>query len=149
MWKGIMIHHSATPDTAKAETEDFRRYHQNTRGWLDIGYNFVVEKIGKTYQVLCGRPLHVSGAHCPGKNRTHLGVCLVGNFETQEPEIEQLEVAARYVAGLCETLRIPVEAITQHGDHRQTKCPGGKFNLERFRGMVAAMVRSPYPVRLE
>jgi len=139
-WTHLMIHHSAGGDTAGLETEAFRTWHVTERGWADIGYHYVVERIGVTYQALAARPLFMPGAHCPGWNQTAVGICLAGNFEAAPPPSRQLEVAARLTAGLCAALLIPPAAILQHRDHRATACPGRHFALAAFRRQVAGLL---------
>lgn len=140
-WTHILIHHSAGPDSDSAETIAYRKYHKDVRGWQDIGYHFVVEKLAGEWVAIAGRSLRLAGAHCPGMNSRAIGVCLAGNFEESRPPAGQLERAARLVADLCHGLYIPVEQIERHLDHRQTACPGKHFDIEDFRSRVEEELR--------
>ena len=126
-WKGIVLHHSATTDSNGVETEGFRRFHVEVRGWLDIGYHFVIEEIDDRHYALMGRPAYMSGAHCPGKNSTHLGICFTGNFGEEEMKEEQIEAGARLITSLCVMNDIDPSQISRHSDWRDTACPGSKF----------------------
>lgn len=135
MWTGIAIHHSAAPDTVGLDVESIRRWHLS-RNWRDIGYHFVCEKVGDSYQVVAGRPLHVVGSHVRGHNFDYLGFCFVGDFSCEFPPTEQLSAGAEHVAGLCKALGIPIDRVVGHGDLAATVCPGDLFDIARFRDLV-------------
>jgi len=141
VWTEVIVHHSAGPDTPGVEAQGYRKYHVRARGWRDIGYNYVVERLGEGYEVICGRPLNWEGSHCPGHNQTAIGVCLAGDFTHAAPPAAQLAVAAKLIAGLLDTLDLPSEAVSAHRDHRATACPGEAFDLAVLLGMVEAARR--------
>ena len=132
IWRGIVLHHSATKDTPGVETEGFRRFHKEIRHWKDIGDHKVVEDIDGIYEALDGRPAYMNGAHCPGKNWTHLGVCFTGNFDLYEMQEEQIIAGARSIASLCAMCGIEPSKISCHRDWRDTACPGIYFPFERI-----------------
>ena len=138
IWERIVIHHTAGADRAGLEAEAIRQFHMGERGWSDIGYHFLVERVGAAYWVLCGRPLHHVGAHVRGKNRGSIGVALVGDFTDSPPGSEQLEVAARLVAGLLTALEIPIREVCGHASlsNNPTECPGAWFPWLEFLEMV-------------
>lgn len=122
-WEGVLIHHSATSPTVTAKS--ITDYHVKERGWIAAGYHgFVSMRSDGTYQFEPGRALSLPGSHCPGKNRTHLGLCLVGNFMHSTPPILQLEVAAQVLAEWCVVYDFSPEEIYPHRAFRQTECPG-------------------------
>ncbi len=127
-WTGIVVHHSESSDTTRLDTRRIRDFHVKHNRWDDIGYHFLVEKVGTGYEVIAGRPLDVSGAHARGSNTTHIGVCLVGNFNKSKPTSAQLRVAARHIRGLMKALRIQKSAIRFHREVNNTDCPGSKFS---------------------
>jgi N-acetylmuramoyl-L-alanine amidase len=135
-WNLVMIHHSAGHDHPSADTQAIRRFHVEGRGWDDIGYHFLVERLGDRYEVIAGRPLYLQGAHCPGVNATAVGVCLVGDFTDNPPPQEQLLVASRLVAGLCYVFGVAASSVAMHRNLRATECPGAKFDLAHFRKLV-------------
>lgn len=137
-WTHVVIHHGATDDSPGLETEKYRRYHMDTRGWRDIGYHFVCELIDDSFQIVAGRSLRLSGAHCPGMNRHAIGFCFAGDFSEDGPPHEQLVAAANFLSGLMGELGIPVENISPHRAHRQTSCPGEAFRI----GPLADLIRS-------
>jgi hypothetical protein len=52
-------------------------FHQNGRGWIDIGYHFLIGPEGIIYQ---GRPENVRGAHAT-PNTNKVGICLIGDYQ--------------------------------------------------------------------
>lgn len=135
-WRGIVVHHSETTDTAELDTKNIRRYHVKNRKWADIGYHFLVEKVGTSYEVIGGRPLNMNGAHARGSNTTHIGVCLVGNFMKRVPPAAQLKVAARHIKGLMSALDIPRSAVKLHREVGNTDCPGDRFSKDALMAML-------------
>lgn len=131
-WSKIIIHHSAGSDTATLQTDDIDRQHTNVNKWADIGYHFVVEKVEGVYVAIVGRPLYMQGAHTPGQNAIAVGVCLVGNFSESEPPNEQLECAAKLVAGLQVALMLDADDIYPHRHFKATECPGVLFPWRGF-----------------
>ena len=121
-WQGALIHHSATSPTVTAKS--IMDYHVKERGWIDVGYHGLVEMAPNGFRFVPGRALSMPGSHCPGKNRTHLGLCLIGNFMHSTPPIAQLEVAADVLAEWCVSFGFGPEEIHPHRAYRQTDCPG-------------------------
>jgi hypothetical protein len=50
---------------------DWQAFHQNTRGWLDIGYHYLVDARGRLYE---GRPPDALGAHVENQNTGRIGI---------------------------------------------------------------------------
>lgn len=117
----IIIHHSASPrDTTTID--DIRAWHK-ARGFVDVGYHFVIESHGK---LRLGRPISEVGAHCRGHNRHSVGVCLVGNNLVPEDkwtgsQVMQLRLLLGRLKDQLGTL-----AIVGHRDvpGSATQCPG-------------------------
>lgn len=86
------------------------------RGFMDIGYHFVVFPSGRIYD---GRPAWAVGAHCLGAN-TELGFSFSGNYEKDRPTPRALEAFDRWrdgmgVSSIRGHYRVPGNA---------TACPG-------------------------
>ena len=86
--KKIFIHHTAgsnnIPDPAAAVRAIYY-YHAVTRGWGDIGYNFVVDQQGRIYEGRYGDEVDgklVVGGHVYGYNYGSLGISVLGNFHS-------------------------------------------------------------------
>ena len=119
----VVVHHSAMP--LSESPRDIQYMHMHRRGFLDIGYHFVIDGRGRIYE---GRSLAVHGAHVKGYNAGTLGIALMGNYEENPPIPEQL---AR-LKGLIRDLmaKYPLTHLAGHSDFLpgKTLCPGR--NLE-------------------
>lgn len=137
-WKYIVIHHSATDEGSSLQ---FDRYHQS-RGWEGLGYHFVIDNGTKGKQ---DGQIEVSprwlkqknGAHCNANcmNERAIGICLVGNFNSESVSEKQLESLVYLTDKLREYYKIPLKRIMGHGQVRgaKTDCPGKKFPWVEFR----------------
>ena len=163
-WSGIVIHHSATPDSKLNNWEGIRKYHTSWRynddiitqekgenliangdlrvlkPWAAIGYNFGLERIGDALQVMTGRSLSMVGAHAKGFNHTHIGVCIVGDFDKAPPAEDVWEMAVKLIRNIMYAYRLSHTAILGHRETFKVRnvpvektCPGEKFEMESFR----------------
>jgi N-acetyl-anhydromuramyl-L-alanine amidase AmpD len=134
----IVIHHSATFDGDVFNKDQLKQMHLQ-RGWSDIGYHAIVEKVGSAYEVVLGRPMTKMGAHAKGMNGRSFGICFVGNFSKAEPEFRQLFVGIhRWIIPTMETYNIHPDRVLRHSDTKPTECPGLKFPWDDFKKEVEA-----------
>lgn len=148
-WKWIVIHHSASTTGSAAI---FDRVHREERGWDELGYHFVIGNGTRTGdgQVEVGSrwPKQKHGAHADTPdnafNDDGIGICLVGDFNVQQPTRKQLESLTQLVIFLQTTYRIPSNRIISHGSVHDlakggtiTDCPGRYLNITQVRRMVA------------
>ena len=82
-WEGVVIHHT---DSDKMSLSDCNDWH-NEKGWNGCGYNYVFQRDG-TIDTARGMKI---GAHARGRNRTHLGVALVGRETFTASQIQALK----------------------------------------------------------
>lgn len=137
-WTEIIVHHAATPDSNASRWEGIRDYHVHERGYRDISYHWGIgynEFTGR-WVVLEGRSEGMEGAHCPGHNKTALGICLLGDFTDHEPDKGQIEVALDWIVDRMLAYGIDVSRVYPHRQFRQTECPGRSFPWERFHGAL-------------
>jgi hypothetical protein len=83
----IVIHHTATSnkDTDfSARVRAIWYYHSKTRGWGDIGYNYLVDPNGIIYEGRSGGD-DVEAGHAYPFNKGTMGIGMVGNFMTVAP----------------------------------------------------------------
>lgn len=118
-----------------------QRFHQDTRGWDDIGYSFVVGSDGYVYE---GRGWHWVGAHTLGHNSRGFGVAFVGNYTAALPTQAALR-ALRDQLPACALRAGLLRADYALLGHRQlvpTDCPGDAlFGLLRTWPRFAATVK--------
>jgi len=132
----IIIHHSLTKDSQTVSWDAIRRYHMKELRWRDIGYHFGIEMVGNHYEVIQGRMMDETGAHCKedNMNRRSLGICFVGNFDEQEPPEKQWLLGIRLVRSLLVSLDMTYEQVLGHRELAPCKsCPGKRFDLDLFR----------------
>ncbi|KAK3915397.1 Peptidoglycan-recognition protein LB [Frankliniella fusca] len=126
----VVIHHTYSPaycaDAAACEAamRSMQTFHQDDRGWDDIGYSFAVGGDGRVYK---GRGWNRVGAHAPPYNQDSIGITLIGDWTAQAPPQEMLDAADWLIRCGVETGRIAEDY--QLIGHRQakanhTECPG-------------------------
>ena len=82
--KAAFVHHtvqtnSYSPSESAALVRAGYLYHVRTRGWNDIGYNFLVDRYGRVFEGRYGGVTRaVLGAHAGGFNTNSTGVARLG-----------------------------------------------------------------------
>jgi N-acetyl-anhydromuramyl-L-alanine amidase AmpD len=71
----------------------------------------------------------IDGAHAGNDkyNKQGVGICLVGNFENEEPSSSQLSSLTYLINYLQERCNIPRNQVIMHKHFRKTACPGRLF----------------------
>jgi hypothetical protein len=178
--KLAFIHHtvSATdypPEDSAAMVLAICRYHRNSNGWNDIGYNFLVDRYGKIFEGRAGGiDQAVIGAQAQGYNSQSTGIANLGTFSTTAQTPEALAALARLlswklalhgvppqgevtlVSGGGSTNRFPagtevtLNRISGHRDGDATACPGDALyaQLPQLREMVQPDPRPPTALAL-
>ncbi|MBU9720845.1 MULTISPECIES: N-acetylmuramoyl-L-alanine amidase [Bacillaceae] len=123
----ITIHHSATPS---GNAESFANYHVNNNNWPGIGYHFVILRNG---DVQWTNRLEVTSFHTGGHNTGNIGICLVGDGEFTDIQIDRV---VELVAALREDLYVPVRRVLGHNEHpeQSTACPS--LDMDMLRGRI-------------
>ncbi|MEU0093581.1 N-acetylmuramoyl-L-alanine amidase [Kribbella sp. NPDC006257] len=139
--QAAFVHHTADRNNyTRAQVPAMIRatyaYHVKSRGWCDIGYNFLVDKFGRIFEGRYGgMQLPVLGAHTGSFNSNSFGVSLIGNFDKARPTGQMLEATARIIAWkLDANYRSPqatvvldgskLHTVSGHRDTKATACPG-------------------------
>jgi hypothetical protein len=139
--KYLILHHSYTKDSGTVSWQAIRRYHTDTLGWRDIGYHYGIELVNDEYEILIGRLEGETGAHTRGHNRDSIGICLVGNFDSQTPDQDQWNMLLELVANLCLRYDLNAEDVKGHREFASYKsCPGTSFDLDKFRADLSAII---------
>lgn len=113
----IVVHCS---DTETGDVDSFRRFHQNTRGWKDVGYHYVITRAGEIQK---GRPIEEIGAHVSGANAHSIGICLVGKEDFEEVQFEALRKLVKDLKDQIGKLQvIPHNSLPSAKAQRKT-CP--------------------------
>lgn len=80
-----IIHHTVTDDggtNVAATIRSMYYFHAVTRGWGDIGYNYLVDKFGNIWTGRSGGD-HVIAGHAYGWNNGSMGVAAIGDYSTK------------------------------------------------------------------
>ncbi|MFE6510318.1 N-acetylmuramoyl-L-alanine amidase [Nocardioides sp. NPDC057767] len=141
--RGGFVHHtvntnSYTRDQVPGIIRSIYTFHVQSRGWRDIGYNFLVDKFGRIWEGRYGgvdRP--VVGAHTSGYNSYSFGASAIGNFDNVAPPSALVnafgtlfawKLSLHGVRGNKGSTRIGdrtfAHAIMGHRDAGSTACPG-------------------------
>jgi hypothetical protein len=138
---GAFVHHTAdrndyTRTQVPAMVRAMYAYHVKSRGWCDLGYNFLVDRFGRIFEGRAGgAQLPVLGAHTASYNANSFGVAVIGNFQQAAPPPAMLESTARVLAWkLDANYRSPsatisldgkrLHTVSGHRDTKPTDCPG-------------------------
>ncbi len=112
-------------------------YHVKSRGWSDVGYNYLVDRFGRIWEGRAGgvdRP--VVGAHTLGYNDNAFAMSAIGNFELVRPSRAMLEAYGALFAWKLSLHGVTAssteqwvtsknfKAINGHRDAASTACPG-------------------------
>ncbi|WP_309647958.1 N-acetylmuramoyl-L-alanine amidase [Nocardioides sp.] len=150
--KQVHVHHTVSTNTYAKEDvagliRGMYRYHTQNLGWSDLGYNFLVDRFGRTWEGRAGGAAKaVRGAHTLGFNDTSTGVSVIGNFELVEPgrpivdaiaaiAAWKLDLYGRKADGFVRVTSegsdkysasrvVKLPAIDGHRDTNDTACPG-------------------------
>lgn len=139
--KKIVFHHTAGAkggSNPASVIQGIYYYHAVSRGWGDIGYNFVIDEKGTVYEGRYGG-LGVIGAHAQGFNTGSAGISLMGNYMTESPSAAMVESMKQMAAWLGARNGIDPNGtswfgpedeyanyknILGHRDVGDTSCPG-------------------------
>jgi len=84
----IVIHHTVTPNSPADPAYYVRTvylFHAVTKGWGDVGYNFLIDHLGNIYEGKLGGD-EVKGYHAGATaNRGSVGIALLGDFTSISP----------------------------------------------------------------
>ena len=157
-YDNLVIHHAAgflagELEASKHQMRDIQKLHQDTNGWDDIGYHFLLDGAGTVFQGrpfvpdsgLEERPDLVVGAHVARQNTGKIGICVLGCYHPEETDCDNevtpaiLESVVSLASFLCRQYEIDASAIKGHRDFKETACPGSKLYvlLDEIRDRVA------------
>ena len=166
--RAAIVHHTVTAneytrDQVPAAILAVCRFHRNTNGWNDIGYNFVVDSFGRIWEGRDGGiDEAVVGSQAQGYNSQTTGIANLGTF-TAAPQTEAaISALARLIAWKLtnhgvrtsgtvkltsaggESARYPYgytrafQKVLGHRDTGRTACPGDQlyYQLSELRERI-------------
>ncbi len=168
--KAGFVHHTVNANTyAMSDVPALLRgiyaYHVQSNGWSDIGYNFVIDRFGRTWEGRYGGITRaVIGAHTGGFNTDTFAASLLGTYSTTPPPQVTLNAleslfawklglfyrdplgkvtlrsagggTARYAAGTYHVF----DVVSGHRDAGYTSCPGDATyaRMDEIRSAIAS-----------
>lgn len=139
-WSRITVHHTAmlarnlrgvSAATAGYAIAQIQSQHMDVNGWADLGYHFMIDPDGRVWE---GRSLQYVGAHAsrdPNTGANHnlgnIGVCLLGNFEQEDPSSAALASLESLLDGLRQQHGIAHRQVFGHTHFKATDCPGQRL----------------------
>lgn len=156
----LVVHHTATENRPADPAEVVRyvyRYHVGTKGYSDLGYNFMIDHRGTIYEGRYSRRYGseaingedhngwgVVGAHAKAMNTGTCGICLIGNFDLAAPTDAALASLQWLLAYKASRHRIDLTDddpfvnlydewyqfgnLSGHRNVGSTACPGAKLH---------------------
>ncbi len=101
--RAAVVHHTVTANEytraqAPAAILAICRFHRNTNGWNDIGYNFVVDRFGRLWEARAGGiDEAVMGSHAQGYNSQTTGIANLGTFTSVPQSDAAIGAMARLI----------------------------------------------------
>ena len=155
--RGITVHHTAVPSlqmrpqghTAQL-IENIRYGYVHDRGWSS-GPHLFPDDTGHIWGMT---PLTEPGTHARSFNATHIGIEVLGDYDSEDPKtgrgLNAWLTAASAVRSLQKWLGLPKTAFNFHRDDPKTTktCPGKKVTHEWFLKLIddaATLTHPPDP----
>jgi N-acetylmuramoyl-L-alanine amidase-like protein len=125
----ITLHHGGVEFKAEKDPAEYLRnlqsWSRSDKKWMDIPYHFLIDLNGKIY---AGRSLKYPGDTNTTYDPTgHLLICLMGNYEIQKVNFDQIKSIIDLSTFFCLEFDIKVDNIKGHKDYADTDCPGEDF----------------------
>ena len=129
---GAVLHHtdgtnSYSRSQSRAIMRGMQLFHMRSRGWCDIGYNFVVDKYG---QIFVGRGpdirAQIRGAHAGNwdVNTYTMGVSMMGNFDRARPSAAMKNAIVRLIGWRFGTNFLPATGTYRLDGHTFARIMG-------------------------
>ncbi|WP_101258616.1 peptidoglycan recognition protein family protein [Streptomyces barkulensis] len=125
--KMAFVHHTAMSNNyscgqSASIIRGIYRYHVQSNGWRDVGYNFFVDKCGKIYEGRAGGVANpVMGAHTYGFNHNSTGIAVLGSYNSTNPSGAAVNAVSKLVAW-----KLGLHGVDPRGTAAMTS-GGGKY----------------------
>jgi hypothetical protein len=133
----FIVHYSGA---SKHQTvRAIQNFHMDSRGWSDVGYNFLADYHGNLY---IGRGWTALGTHTVGHNTSGIAVCFIG---VNGDATDAARAAIRWLYE--EACRRKGATLRRYGhrDLDQTSCPGDDLHQWVHAGMPLPEPAPPLP----
>jgi hypothetical protein len=134
-WEGSNLPDLTDHEACFALMRSIQRYHMQTRGWADIGYNGTICPHSRSIEA---RGVDVQGAHATAHNATGYGWCFLVDLVV--PPTNEMYARMADVEAACEDHSGHTLAKHGHRDVASTDCPGDVIEV-----WVKAGMPNPFP----
>lgn len=122
----IVIHHTVTMH--EATPDDIALLHK-ARGWVGVGYHFIIDKAGIVYYV---GDVGTARANVKNMNEKVIGIALIGDFTKHLPSDEQIQSAHELCQFFIDNSTVwpnikGWDGVKGHKELQATKCPGNDW----------------------
>jgi hypothetical protein len=151
------VHHTVNandyaPEDSAAIVLAITKFHRDTNGWNDLGYNFIVDQYGQIFEGRAGGiDQAIVGAQAQGFNSVSTGVATLGTFTDVPLPEAAIDAVARLIGWKLSLHGVPTsglvtvtsaggptnrfaagtpvtfERISGHRDGNATSCPGDQL----------------------
>ena len=141
--RGVVVHHTAGSNSyaaadSKAIVRSTQAYHMKSRGWCDIGYNFLVDKYGQIFEGRRGgvdRAVRAAHSGNLTVNTYTMGVSMMGNYGEVRPSAALKAAMVKLIGwrlgtnfvkakGTYSIGGLTLNRIAGHRNVVSTECPG-------------------------
>ncbi len=136
---GITLHHSLIPTRAQwrgQHTMDNLKFFYEKKGWTSGPHLFLAKLTPGPFTdgIWAGTPLAVPGTHAGACNSSHIGIEIVGNYDTEPWPAAVAEMVYGTTLALMKWGHIPPEHVHGHRECLPNKsCPGSKIDMDHVR----------------
>lgn len=151
--QAAVVHHTVNSNTYRSSDvpaliRGIYAFHVKSRGWSDIGYNFLIDRFGRIWEGRYGGTTRaVVGAQAKGANSWSFGAATIGDFSASAVPSAVVSAYTRLVAWKAQIHQFdPAKpaniagtvkrGVNGHRDINQTGCPGDY--LYRYVPTIAA-----------
>ena len=121
--KEIIIHCSDSDNPHHNDINVIREWHLE-RGFNDVGYHYFIKHGGEIEEGRCEK---VVGAHCKGRNRRSIGICLHGR-DKSFTHLQYLSLA-KLTQKLINKYNLKYADIHGHYEYSTKSCPDFRIDL--------------------
>ena len=141
--QAAFVHHTVStndygPEDSAGIVLGIARYHRDSNGWNDIGYNFLVDQYGQVFEGRAGGiDQAVIGAQAQGYNSASTGIATIGTFTSVPYPEPGMDALARLIGWKLSVHRVPTEGqvvVTSRGGAANRYPSGTPVTLERICG---------------
>ncbi|WP_156027770.1 peptidoglycan recognition protein family protein [Candidatus Solirubrobacter pratensis] len=141
--EAAFVHHTVgtndyAPSDSAAIVLGIARYHRDTNGWNDIGYNFLVDKYGQIFEGRAGGiEAAVVGAQAQGYNAQSTGIACLGTFSAVTQSEAGLQALAKLIGWKLSLHAVPVTGqvtLTSAGGPSNRYASGTPVTVNRICG---------------